>query len=321
MIKISLMIEGQQGINWPRWKRLAAAVEELGFAGLFRSDHFTDPVPPDRDSLDLLVSLAYLADRTERIHFGALVSPVSFREPVMLTRQLAALDDLSGGRALLGMGAGWQEREHSMFGYELGDVPTRMARLEEALQVATRLLRDDGPVSYEGRFYRLREAAIAPRPERPTRLVIGGNGPKRTLPLVARFADVWNGVFLSPDDFRERSARLDRLLRENEREPSSVVRTLMNGLHFGRDTEELDRRLSWRHNTPELAGKPLDEAIALIRAKSPALVGTPDEVAAQIRRYADAGVEEIMLQWFDFDDIDGLQAFAESILPRFGQAA
>src|SRR5947209_4097301 len=128
MVAISIMIEGQNGLNWSRWKRLVSEVEGLGFAGLFRSDHFINARPPDEDSLEMIVSLTYLADHTQRIHFGPLVAPFSVRNPMLLARQAAAVDDLSNGRMILGLGAGWQEREHSVFGFELGDTPTRMAR-------------------------------------------------------------------------------------------------------------------------------------------------------------------------------------------------
>src|SRR5215472_4617027 len=149
MIELSLMIEGQDGLNWPRWQRLVAAAEAGGFAGLFRSDHYTNFRPPEKDSLELIVSLAYLADHTQRLHFGPLVAPLSFRTPAMLARQAAALDDLSGGRMILGLGAGWSAREHALFGHELGDTATRMVRFEEGLEVITRLLRSDEPVTYE----------------------------------------------------------------------------------------------------------------------------------------------------------------------------
>src|SRR6266511_770417 len=236
MTAISIMIEGQDGLTWPRWKRLAEEVERLGYAGLFRSDHFTNGGPPDKDSLELVVSLAYLASSTSRIHFGPLVAPFSFRDPALLARQAAALDDLSGGRMILGVGAGWQDREHTLFGHALGDVPTRMARLQEGLEVITRLLRSDDPVTYEGRFYQLRGATLLPRPERrgSPPIMIGGNGPKRTLPLVARYADVWNALGLAPDEYRERSAALDGLLRAAGRPPGAVRRTMMTALLFGR---------------------------------------------------------------------------------------
>src|SRR5258707_7292975 len=106
MVAISIMIEGQNGLTWPRWKRIVKEVEELGFAGLFRSDHFTNANPPDKDSLEMIVSLTYLADHSQRLHFGPLVAPVSFRDPRMLARQAATLDDLNGWWFSPGGGAG-----------------------------------------------------------------------------------------------------------------------------------------------------------------------------------------------------------------------
>jgi len=318
MVAISIMIEGQNGLTWPYWKRLVAEVEDLGFAGLFRSDHFTNAQPPDKDSLEMLVSLTYLADRTQRIHFGPSVAPVSMRNPALLARQAAALDDLSNGRMFLGLGAGWQEREHHLFGFDLGDVPTRMSRFEEGLEVVTRLLKSDEPVTYAGRFYQLRGATLLPRPQRPggPRILIGGNGPRRTLPLVARYADIWNTIMLSPGEFRERSALLDKLLIDAGRQPGDVKRTLMKRVDFGRDKAELDRRLSWRSADPALAGKSLDQVIEELSTQRHEIVGTPDMLLEQIKAYVDAGVEELMLQWFDLDDIDGLRAFAKSVLPH-----
>ena len=317
MVAIAIMIEGQMGLTWPRWQRLCAEVEALGFAGLFRSDHFTNPAPPDQEALETIVSLAYLADHTQRIHFGPLVAPVSFRDPIMLARQALAIDDLSGGRLVLGLGTGWQAREHDTFGYVLGDTATRLARLEEALEVVTRLLRDDDPVSFEGRFYRLREARMLPRPQRPggPPILIGGNGPQRTLPLVARYADWWNALALDRATFRERSARLDELLRAAGRQPGDVRRTVMRTVHFGRDLGEVERRLRGRLR-PELAGRPIAEAVDVLRGEGRAIVGTPDEIVEQIALDAAAGVEQLMLQWFDLDDLDGLRAFAASVLPR-----
>jgi F420-dependent oxidoreductase-like protein len=318
MVAISVMIEGQNGLDWPRWKRLVDKVEALGFAGLFRSDHFTNARPPDIESLELIVSLTYLADHTQRIHFGSLVAPVSFRHPTLLARQAAAIDDLSSGRLILGLGAGWQEREHTLFGHELGDVPTRMDRLEEGLEVVTRLLRSDEPVTFEGRFFQLRGATLLPRPQRPggPRIMIGGNGPKRALPLAARHADVWNGTFLTPDAFRARSAELDNLARAAGRQPTAIRRTMMTMLVYARDQAALERRVMRDLRPPELADASPAEVIASLREKANRIVGPADEAIAQIRAYGEAGVEELMLQWFDLDDLDGLQAFADQVLPR-----
>ncbi|HEY1388993.1 MAG TPA: LLM class F420-dependent oxidoreductase [Ktedonobacterales bacterium] len=313
MIAISLMIEGQNGLNWPRWQRLVAEAEQLGFAGLFRSDHFTNGQGPLLDSLECIVSLTYLADHTQRIHFGPLVAPVSFRDPTILARQATALDDLSGGRMILGVGAGWQEREHRMFGHDLGDVPTRMARLEEGLEVLTRLLRSDEPVTYHGRFFQLEDALILPRPQRAggPPILIGGTGEKRTLPLVARYADIWNALVVSPDEFRALSGRLDELLQAEGRPPTAVRRTLMTNLTFAPDRESLARRL----HLADAGGSSLDDAVASIHATRKNIIGTPEMVREQIGAYAAAGVEEIMMQWLDLDDLDGLRAFVQTVLP------
>ena len=318
MVDISLMIEGQNGLTWPHWRRLVEEVEGLGFAGLFRSDHFTNGSPPDKDSLEMIVSLTYLADHTQRIHFGPLVAPVSFRNPTLLARQAAALDDLSGGRMILGVGAGWQEREHRLFGHELGSMATRMQRLEEALEVITRLLRNDEPVSFEGRFYRLDGATLLPRPQRPggPPILIGGTGRRRTLPLVARYANIWNSLFLAPDAFRELSSYLDTLIQAEGRQPGEVRRTMMLTLLFGRDEAELDRRLAFRRDRPELASLPLEQVVEGIASQGRAIVGNAEQILSQIRAYAQAGVDELMLQWFDLEDSDGLRAFATSVLPR-----
>jgi alkanesulfonate monooxygenase SsuD/methylene tetrahydromethanopterin reductase-like flavin-dependent oxidoreductase (luciferase family) len=190
-----------------------------------------------------------------------------------------------------------------------------MARMQEGLEVVTRLLRSDKPVTFEGRFYQLRGAALLARPQRPggPQIMIGGNGPKRTLPLVARYADVWNGVFLSPEEFRARSAALDELLSATGRQPGDVRRTLMTGIFFGRDLPALDRQLEGeRRFRPELASTPRDELIAIMRQRN-VIVGTPEMVAEQLAAYTQAGAEELMLQWLDQDDIEGLQGLAEVV--------
>ena len=193
-----------------------------------------------------------------------------------------------------------------------------MARLEEGLEVVTRLLKSDDPVTFEGRFYQLRGATLLPRPQRPggPRILIGGSGVKRTLPLVARYADAWNGNFLSPTDFRERSTTLDTMLQAAGRKPSDVRRSVMLGLYFGNDMLEVDKVLSWRRDVPDLADKPLDAVIEIMHTQGYGLVGTPEHIMQQIEAYASAGAEEFMLQWSDMDDIKGLRNFAESILSR-----
>ncbi|HIP71019.1 MAG TPA: LLM class flavin-dependent oxidoreductase, partial [Anaerolineae bacterium] len=166
-MEIAIMIEGQNGLNWARWQRMATAVEELGFVGLYRSDHYTNMNPPDLDSLELWVSLTWLASHTSRIEFGPLVSPVSFRNPTMTARMATAVDNLSNGRLTLGLGAGWQEREHHNYGWDLLDIPGRFTRFEEGLQIIQHLLQNDEPLDFSGQYYQLHEAINLPRPQRP----------------------------------------------------------------------------------------------------------------------------------------------------------
>ncbi|MFN8501459.1 TIGR03560 family F420-dependent LLM class oxidoreductase [Kouleothrix sp.] len=307
---VAIMIEGQSGVTWPIWQRVAAAVERLGFAGLYRSDHFTDAEPPSSDALEAWVSLTWLASHTQRIEFGPLVSPVSFREPVMLARTALAVDDLSGGRLQFGLGAGWQTREHSMFGYSLLGTTERMARFGEALEVVSLLLRGDAPASFEGKYYTLREATLLPRPRRPggPPIVIGGNGPKYTLPLAARYAQEWNAVYVTPQRFGELQAQLDALIADAGRAPGDVRRTLMTGMVFGRDDAELRQRAAEWGGTP-----------AELRQRG-IVAGTAPDLAEQLHAIAAAGAQRVMLQWFGWDDMAELEAIAAAVLPAFPPA-
>ncbi|MGH2461703.1 MAG: LLM class flavin-dependent oxidoreductase [Chloroflexota bacterium] len=317
MVKLSVQIEMAGGLSWTRWKRLVAEVDRLGYVGLYCCDHFLPGSGGYADSVEIMSAFTYLADHSARLEFGSLVAPVSFRDPIMLVRQAMALDDLSGGRMVLGVGAGWMEREHAMFGYALGDKPTRAARLAEALEVIRLLSRSDEPVSFSGRFYQLREAKLLPRSPRPAglRLLIGGSGPKRTLPLTARYADAWNAGGLNPAAYRETSARLDELIVAAGREPGAVKRTLMQQVVCYRNEAELARRIQWL--APPAADRSLDAMLEFLRGRAPnAIVGSPAQVIEKIQAYGEAGVNEIMIQRLDLDDLEGLQVIAEDVLPH-----
>jgi F420-dependent oxidoreductase-like protein len=301
MIDVGLMIEGQLGVNWSRWQRLVRVAEEAGYAGLYRSDHFTEPKGPHLDALELWTSLTWLAANTTRISFGPVVAPVSFRDPRIAAWQAAAIHGLAPGRLRFGLGAGWMEREHEEWGFDLLGLDARFQRFAEALEIVTRLLRNKGPVSFSGEFYQLDGAELVPNPvsQGAVPIVIGGNGRRRTLPLAARFADEWNGVYLSPDEFRERSRMLDDLLRDAGRQPGEVRRTLMTRVIFGKDDDQLTERL---------AGESADE----LRSKGQ-IVGTAQHIPAQLRELEAAGVQGVMLQWVDdLDDIEGIAALGRA---------
>ena len=305
-MKVAIMIEGQNGLTWPRWQRIGQAVEELGFAGLYRSDHYTNANPPDKESLELWVSLTWLASHTRRIRFGPLVTPVSFRHPTMTARMAAAVDDLSEGRLVLGLGAGWQEREHTNYGWDLLDVEGRFARFEEGLEVITRLLQSDTPVDYSGVYYTLKEGILLPRPSRPggPPILIGGNGVRRTLPLVVRYASEWNAVYLTADEFKKRNAELDELMRLQGREPVQVHRSMMTGCVIGRNRAEVDRKVEARTQGRRTSRELRQHGV---------IVGTPEEIPEQIASLEQAGVQRVMLQWLDLDDLAGLERLAKSI--------
>jgi F420-dependent oxidoreductase-like protein len=275
MTEIALMIEGQDGLNWERWQAIARTVEDSGYVGLYRSDHFTNPQGAYKDSLECWTSLTWLASHTSRIEFGPLVSPVSFHHPSNLARMAAAIDDLSGGRLHFGIGAGWQEREHTNYGFHLGTVPERMARFREAVQIVSHLLRGDEPLTFKGTHYQLHDAVLLPRPKRPggPPLVIGGSGRQVTLPLAARYADEWNMGFRLPAIFSDLNAHLDGLLDKLGRPREAVRRTVMTRL----DYTDL--------------GKVRDE----------------------VANYAGVGVQRIMLQWLALDDLDGIRALAHAL--------
>jgi F420-dependent oxidoreductase-like protein len=300
---IAIMVEGQMGLNWPRWQAMARAVESLGFAGLYRSDHFTNPEPPDLDSLELWTSLTWLATNTSRLFFGPLVSPVSFRHPVLTARMAAAVDDLSGGRLQLGIGAGWQDREHANYSFDLLPMPERVQRYREGVAVIAGLLRQDEPLTYSGQYYTLRDALLLPRPARPggPRIVIGGR--RGTFSLVVQYADEWNVPFATPAEFRVLNSRLNTLLQEAGRPVGAVRRSIMTGLVFGRDEAEVRARLAARGQQAE------DQ-----RARG-VIVGTPGAVLEQLGELAAAGADGVMLQWLDLDDLDGLEALARAVLP------
>lgn len=305
MIEIAIMIEGQDGLNWERWQCIARAVDDMGFAGLYRSDHYTNAQPPDKDSLELWVSLTWLASHTRRIEFGPLVSPVSFRQPTMTARMAAAVDDLSNGRLILGLGAGWQEREHSNYGWDLLPVAPRFARFREGLEVITRLLHSDEPVHFQGDYYTVQEGILLPRPQRPggPPILIGGNGPQRTLPLVARYAHEWNAVYTSHDIFKERNALLDELLAANGRSSASVRRSLMTRVEIG---DEVALQQKFAHATFTL-----DE----LRQRG-LVLGTAAEIVDQLGKWGEAGVQRIMLQWLNLDDMHGLEILGTQVLPQ-----
>jgi len=296
MARIGVMIEGQEGLDWQRWRRVVADAERLGFAALRVSDHCQSVFGVEgRRSLSSWVALALAAEWTERIELGTMVSPMTFYEPAVLGRIALAVDELSGGRLLVGVGAGWNLAEHERFGIRLP--PTwgeRFDRLEEGID-------------------RIRQTYAG----RDVRFLIGGGGARRTRTIAAREAAEWNTNAPDGETYGAMSAGLDERCREIGRDPSEVRRSLMKGCVVGRDLDELRRRaveIAKVVPPPRLSGEDADAILASARKRW--FVGTPDEVVSQMRPFAEAGAELFLLQHFALDDVGSLELLAAEVAPR-----
>jgi F420-dependent oxidoreductase-like protein len=309
---LCLMIEGQEGVSWPRWLALAGACEEHGVPALFRSDHYLnlDGQHPERESMDAWGTLCALAAVTSSLRLGTLVSPATFRHPSVLAKLVASADEISRGRIELGLGAGWHEREHEAYGFEFRPTKARMDVLEEQLQIVLGAW-GPGPFSFEGRHYRLLDLDAQPKPAQQPHppLIMGGNAGPRSAALAARFADEYNTVFPSVEDVRERRQRVDDACERAGREP--IPFSVMTGFLVGRDREELGGRAK------RLAERINAEAGALLAEPPRAWIfGTLDEATDQLQALKDAGVSRVMCQHLLHDDLDAVALIGSELAPR-----
>jgi alkanesulfonate monooxygenase SsuD/methylene tetrahydromethanopterin reductase-like flavin-dependent oxidoreductase (luciferase family) len=297
--KLGIMIEGQEGLNWERWRRLCHDVEGLGFESLRRSEHLISLMGDDqRDCIDCWTSLALAAEWTKKITFGPMVSPMTFHHPAILARKAAAVDLLSHGRLILGVGAGWNQREHEMFAVPFYTVKERMDLLEQGIA----RIRDTWKISNP-------KAAQNPIP-----LLMGGRGEKRALPMIAREAAEWNLSHIDPAEYQQKRDVLEECCRAIGRDPSTIRHSVMSTYIIGRDRADLrERAAKMRDFLPSLNGLDVDDAMTAIRKRG--LVGTPEEMVEQIRSYAALGADLFMLQHFLLDDRDALELLASDVMP------
>jgi alkanesulfonate monooxygenase SsuD/methylene tetrahydromethanopterin reductase-like flavin-dependent oxidoreductase (luciferase family) len=252
-----------------------------------------------------------LAMRTRRIRFGPLVSPVTFYQPALLAKMAVALDTLSNGRMDLGLGGGWNEHEHAMFGIPLPPMKDRLDRLEAAARYI-RALGVGEPVTLEQPYYPLRKAENYPLPTHGRlRLVIGGRGEKRTLRIAAEFADEWNVTRVDPDAFRHKREVLAKHCAAVRRDPETIERSLMIPLAIGRDRGDVAQRIAAARATfPQIPAE--EEAWR----KASFLVGAPGDVVASLREWEAAGVQRVLLQMLDMEDLAAIELFARHVLPQ-----
>ncbi len=296
------MIEGQEGVTWDEWLALAQACEQSGVEAMFRSDHYSGFHGGDSGSLDAWATINALAGMTETLRLGTLVSPGTFRHPSVLARMAVTADHVSRGRILLGMGAGWHDAEHEQFGFEFHTAAWRVERFGEQLELVHRQLNEDEPFDFHGKHYTLTGCNAQPKPvQRPFPIVVGGAAKPGTGRPAARFASEYNTTFPTPEEARERRARLDEFCAEAGRDPSTLPLSMMTFCVVGRDRAEVDERL---HELGRPPWKP--EA---------SLIGTVDEVAERLREYEAAGITRVMCQHLLHRDLDMVEILGRELAP------
>lgn len=318
-MQLGVMVECQEGVGWDLWRRLVRATEDLGFESLWRSDHFFSLTGSHtQDALESFVSFAVAATESSRIRLGSLVCSMTFRHPSLLARMAAQIDQLSDGRFTLGVGAGWNVPEHEAFGLPFPPLKERMDRLEESIQVL-RALWADGPASFEGEYYRLRDAECFPKPaQRPMPLLIGGNGEKRTLRMVARYADEWNSTTQALDTWVQKRQVLDAHCAAVGRDPVSIKKSQMSAFVVGND--EQARRAHLARIAEKLTafqGREPGELMESLRGRG-WLIGAPGQIVEELKRREQAGIGRVMLQHHANTDFAALESVARDVLPALG---
>lgn len=296
-----------QGNTLDELRRLWRWADTAGFDLIAVSDHLAaHPVSAAQEHFEAVATLAALAGETRRARIGCLVFSVTFRQPGVLAKSLVTIDHLSGGRVEVGIGAGWVESEHRMYGLPFESIGVREDRLEEYVQ-CLRLLFDEPVATFRGRHYALEEARCEPKPVQGRLPVwIGGLGEKRTLPTVAKYADGWNGGLLTPQGWIQKSRLLDELCERNGRDPATLARSVNLGFFLGVDAPGVARQRDRYERFTAGAG-----------GRTGSLLGTPDQVIETVAAYRDAGVPRLTIAVSAPYDWEALEAYATEVMPAF----
>ncbi len=320
-MRVALMVEGQNGLTWERWRHILQLAERLEFPSLFRSDHyFTGPIESaQQDSLECFLSFVMAAGETSSLRFGPMVTPVTFRRPVDVGRMAAQIDQLSGGRFVMGLGAGWNQAEHDTYGLDFPPTRERFERLEDAINMMQALW-NPGQSSYRGQYYQLDRADCLPNPEagRPP-ILIGGGGEKRTIPLAAKYASEWNCVSLTPEAYRHKRDVMARACEAIDRDPDEIQHSMMM-FHAVGTPELVEAGGKFVQRMFGGQGRSLDDFLAEFKALG-RLVGGADETVDALGRLAEAGVAEVQFQHFMFDRDDVPEFLARDVAPQVANIA
>lgn len=312
MIAIGFQVWGQ-AVTWSEMAATVRDIERLGFDSVWSNDHLFPAAGTGADTADApagpvfegWLTLAGFAAETSRVPLGVLVSGAGYRNPGLLVKMATTLDHISGGRAMLGLGAGWHEREHLAFGFDYPRLGDRISRLEEQA-AAIRALLDGEELTVHGRFVEMDRARNLPAPIQPRLpLVIGASGEKRSLAIVARYADIWNGEG-EPDVFARKSAILDQHCAAVGRDPASIRRTVGTAPLQIRD----DRRTAVASLAAVLRSSGMSPAESTGLAESSPFVGTETDVLAGLDAYTAAGAAEVVIDWPGPFDLESLERLA-----------
>jgi F420-dependent oxidoreductase-like protein len=296
-MRFALMAETQQGLSYVEQLELAQLAERLGFEAFFRSDHYRSfPGPDDQPTTDAWAVLAGIARETTRIRLGTLVSPVTFRHPGSFAKLVTTVDEMSGGRVEVGVGAGWNEPEHRQLGLAFPEIVERADLMEDELAILHGLWEQPNGWSFDGKKLRIEAASFNPKPvQRPhPPIIVGGEGRPRSLRLAARYADEYNMSSSGVEACARAFASLDEECLKIGRDPRSVTRSVMVGLLIGRDEAEFAGRVKAQL---AMVGESEVDAAAWLEARGTRwITGTPNEARAMVSRFEAAGAQRIMFQ-------------------------
>jgi F420-dependent oxidoreductase-like protein len=304
-MELRVFTEPQQGALYDDLIAVAQEAETLGFGAFFRSDHYLNmggtPAPGPSDAW---ITLAGIARETSTIRLGTMMTSATFRYPGPLAISVANVDQMSGGRVELGIGAGWFEQEHTKYGIPFPGTGERFDRFEEQLAIITGLWATEGGFSFDGQHYQVTDSPGLPKPTQPKPpVLIGGLGKKRTPALAATYADEFNLPFVDLETTTAQFARVREACEAQERDPATMRWSNALVVCVGADEAEVERRAA-----------AIGREAAELRENG--IAGTPQEAIDKLAAYAEAGAERVYLQFLDLADLDHLRLVAAEVMPH-----